>query len=422
MIAQSTRAWGLLSLAGWAAAVSAAGFSSGWTAAGLILWLWVALYPSDLIRPRGLGAWTLWVSWGAFSAVIGPEPLLGAAPVWGKATGVLIFSLAYSWWGRPHRRVWLFGVWAAAAVFGTRGLVLGAWNEGAVGFLAAAAGSLLFVRASSILEGGWRAAVWILRILFVLTVAAGLRGSPRSSVIEASGPGWSAAPLALERPASGFGPGRIEAALRSAGWEGSGPSLSEWVFSSVETGLPGGLLLLIATLYVLLPPAYGDRPREWERQACAGAVGGLAAASLFQGLFGRPESVLLWFTALACGAPGAEEEETRPFRISPAAAWAAVAACLAAPIPRLALSAGLRAGASDFGLAAAALVSPLGPEVLARRAEADLSLRPPQVGRALARYRRAARINPGAVEFERRAAEISRVVSELGPPVPRGRP
>ena len=210
--------------------------------------------------------------------------------------------------------------------------------------------------------------------------------------------------------------------MRGAGWEGADPSVSEWVSASVETGLPGAFLLLIATLYVLLPPAYGERPREWERLASAGAACGLAAASLFQGLFGRPELILLWFTALACGAPGAEEEETRPFRVSSAAAWAAVAACLAAPIPRLALSAGLRPGASEQVLKAAALVSPFGPEVLSRRAEQDLSRRPPEIGRALARYRRAAVLNPGRPDHEKRAAEIFRVVGELGPADPGRRP
>lgn len=422
MISPSARAWGLLSLAGWAAAVSAAGFDSAWTAASLVVWVSVALYPSDLIRPRGLGAWTLWVLWSGFSAFVGPEPLVGAAPVWEKATGVLIFSLAYSWWGRPHRRVWLFGVWAAAAIFAGRGLALGVWNEGAVAFMAAAAGSLLFVRAPSILEGGWRAAVWILRVLFLLSVAAALRGSARHSVIQSAGPGWSAAPLALEQPAAGAGPGRIGAALRGAGWEGSEPSVAEWVLSAVETGLPGALLLLIATLYVLLPPAYGDRPREWERLASAGAVLGLAGASLFQGLFGRPESILLWFTALACGAPGSEEEETRSFRVSSAAAWAAVAACLAAPLPRLALSAGLRPGASERLLEAAALVSPFGPRVLAESAARELSRRPPQVGRALARYRRAALLNPGNAAHEQRAAELFRAFAGPASADPGGRP
>lgn len=415
-------AWVLLAAAGCGAAFSSAGLVAGWISAGLVVWLAVALYPTDLIRPRGLGAWILWAGWGCLSAFLCPEPLVAAAPAWSRATGVLIFALAYSWWGRPHRRVWLAGIWTGAAVLGVRAGLKGYWDPAAAGFVAAAAGSLLIARIDEMPERSWRAALWSLRLLVPVMILAGMRADAlpgRDKVLA-----WrQAAALAAAAPSAGAGPGRFFSAFVADGFSGAPEretAGSEWLETAAETGVPGLALLLIATLTGLLPPAYGSRPRAWERRAASGAAWGLAAVSLFQGLFRNPELNLLWFTALACGAPGSEEEETRPFRIPAAAAWTGVAVCLLAPALRWVAAAGLRPAAADNLLELAAAVAPGDPDLRWEQARRELAARPVQWGRALARLEQARAAAPNRAAYLREEARVFRAVG-AGPRA-RGRP
>lgn len=311
-------------------------------AAYVALWLAPVLSPTDLSRPRGLGAWTLWALWGLFSALLCREPLAALSAAAPQATGILLFALAYSWWGRPHRRGYLLGLWGVGLFLGVQAAVSGRVSPEATGFVLAAVGSCLGVYLGPLPEQkSWRTAFAVFSVLFLVLAgvmavrtASGVSLRVKSVLIQWRGD----AAVALMDPWLGAGPG-----LFKRGWdqlpqtpsgvmewpryEGRNSAGSEWASAAAETGLPGLLLMVFALAFSMPGLRKGrlDIMREWERRSTAAAFGVLLLFSLAERIFLSPALLFLWFTLLANAAPGEEEEESRVLRISrPAAALAAV--------------------------------------------------------------------------------------------------
>lgn len=421
-------AWLFMGLCGFAVLSSWLG-PSAWLVTAVLMWLSPVAYATDLKRPRGLGAWMLWSAWSCVAALFCREPLISVAALWPGATGVLIFALAYSWWGRPHRRAWLGSLWFLGALLAAISWRTGRCDAVSGGFIIAALGSCLGLATKDLSESNrMRAVAWWLSALY-LAIAAALAWKHRAGITEAlvlRRHLWEAgAAIAFSRPSSGVGPGLFERGFLLsdhfsplpgplASWsrfEDQAFPGSEWSRVAAETGLIGLALLLVAVIFSgprLLDdrrfPARGSS-REWERRAAAGGFWALTAFSLVETIFDRQALLVLWFTALACSAPGSNEEESRSFRIDRRWALAGAILCLLCAWPKAFSSAAARSGRLSR-MYTAAWLAPGDAALSAEIARRCLLLNPPQIGAAAAWLDQAIQSSPRQALYLYRKAEL----------------
>ncbi len=419
------RGWILLGLLG--VSVGAGALSSAWLwlASCLLIWVAAALYPSDLRGPRGLGAWSLWAFWGGLCAGLSGEPWLAAGAWSRQLTGVLVLWLAHSWWGRPHRRAWLGGLWAIGVAWSLRCAWSGHWEPQAVALAAAGLGACL---------GSFRGDLppAVRRVMGALIAALGaavLIGSSSGRGPAAAGifAAWSrAAAVAAAAPRSGLGPGLFQRGERRPAPPGSVEarvagdfvaSVPEWLRAAAETGPIGAALLLLAVLRTGLRPRAGFQlaPREWERCAASGAFWALAAYAILGSLLSAGGVWALWFSAAACAAPGPEEEETSVVPLRPVFAWAGAAGCLLLAIPGLWV---MRGPSGLRQLEAAVRIAPQDSGLLQALAMEHLRARPPRWTQALWRLRQAGQYSRDP-RARLKTAEIYRALG-VRPPEPGG--
>jgi tetratricopeptide (TPR) repeat protein len=409
--------WVLFGLAGAAAVLGA---PSPWVflACCVALWALPALYPSDLYRPQGLGAWSLWAVWQALCAYFSTEPLLAADSLWRRATGILILALAYSWWGRPHRRFWLTLVWGAGLASAAGMLAFGRASSVLVGLVCAAAGACLGVLAREMpeRETGRLAARALLVAFGAISILAVSRhasqlgefAGDRARAWSAAAQSWSA------HPASGVGPGRfvlgsdeLKEPPGESGWPRylrTTSARSEPLDNLAESGLIGMALLLVACSFSL-PRRNAALAREWERRGAAGAAWGLAVFALFDDLLAQPALMVLWFTALACAAQGSDEQEPRPFRVPLPLSAGGALLCVFIALP----AAYVVYAAEHPSLPAlhrAAWVAAGDPDLMSTLADAELAETPAQLGRAVELLEAASRSSPRRADLYLKRAQV----------------
>lgn len=348
------------------------GTGPAWWGLSAAAWLLLLLVPGPLRLPSGTGAWAAWAAWGGLCLLHGREPWRGLSAWWSGVTCILFFLMPYSLWSGRHRRVWILGLWgAAAACVAALASGLAAWltREIAACLLAAAfsgawtawtyparedsrwsrpAGwAALLAWAGLLLIGNWAAFFGVLvpgvlcavlgrgwRSSCLWIAAVAVLGS--SLALSTPPPLWAYASwwraaygLAKARPLLGTG-----AEAMSRLWPSSGPGMPGWLELPVETGVLGAGLFCWA-LWMSLPGRLGNL--TWEGRASAAAFFAMLTVILLDRGLGSPVLNVALFSSLACAQPDPGQEEPDG-RDRPRPVWICLLGlvlCLAAPLPHL---------------------------------------------------------------------------------------